>query len=243
MTSRSAIFFSLAALALWQVPGSSMAGSVSGHVTLIDSSNSAVKRKNDYSNVVVWLTGPNTGAAQAPKKRVEMVQKDKSFSPHILVVPVGTRVDFPNLDPIFHNAFSSFDGQIFDVALYPPGTSRSVQFSRPGIVRVFCNIHPSMSAIIVVIDSTYFATSNMGGDFRIPDVAAGTYRLQFFHERATPDTLQHLRRTVVVPDGPLTLDPVVISEAGYLPTSHKNKYGRDYPAGSDQTKTYSWPGQ
>jgi plastocyanin len=242
MTWRSATFFSLGLLLLGETPEATTAGSVSGHVTLVDSSNSAVKRKNDYSNVVVWLTGPTADAAQAPRKRVEMVQKDKTFSPHILVVPIRTKVDFPNLDPIFHNAFSSFDGQIFDVALYPPGTSRSVQFSRPGIVRVFCNIHPSMSAIIVVVDSTYFATSNTRGEFRIPDVAAGTYRLRFFHERATPDTLEHLRRTIVVPDGSLTLDPVVISEAGYLPTPHKNKYGRDYPAGSDETKTYSWPG-
>ena len=95
------------------MPGSAAAGTVSGHVTLVDSNNSAVKRKKDYSDVVVWLTAPGSGAARPPGKRVEMLQKDKTFSPHILVVPKGTKVDFPNLDPIFHNAFSSFDGQIF----------------------------------------------------------------------------------------------------------------------------------
>jgi plastocyanin len=242
MIWRSAICFNLAILLCFEMSGPACAGTVSGRVTLIDSSNSAVKRKKDYSGVVVWLTGPGASGARTSRKRAEMLQKDKTFVPHILAISMGTRVDFPNLDPIFHNAFSSFDGQIFDVALYPPGTSRSVQFSRPGIVRVFCNIHPSMSAIIVVVDSGYFAVSNSQGDFQIPDVADGTYRLQLFHERATPDTLERLRRTIVVSDGPLTVDPVVISEAGYLPTPHKNKYGRDYPAGSDQTKTYSWPG-
>ncbi len=80
-----------------------------------------------------------------------MLQKNKMFTPHILPIVAGTAVDFPNSDPIFHNAFSSYDGQIFDVGLYPPGSSKSVRFGRPGVVRVFCNIHPAMSAIILVL--------------------------------------------------------------------------------------------
>src|SRR4051794_31704370 len=105
MTWRSAICFSLAVSIFCGTPGSATAGTVSGHVTLIDSNNSAVKRKKDYSDVVVWLTAPGSDATPAPRKHAEMLQKDKTFSPHILVVPKGTRVDFPNLDPIFHNAF------------------------------------------------------------------------------------------------------------------------------------------
>ena len=70
-----------------------------------------------------------------------MVQKDKTFTPHVLAIPVGATVEFPNFDPIFHNAFSNYDGKTFDLGLYAPGTSKSVVFSRPGIVRVFCNIH------------------------------------------------------------------------------------------------------
>ena len=101
-----------------------------------------------------------------------MVQKDKTFTPHILAVPVGATVDFPNFDPIFHNAFSNYDGQVFDVGLYPPGTSRSVRFSRPGVVRVFCNIHASMSAVIAVLATPYFDTSKRDGKFEIRDVPA-----------------------------------------------------------------------
>lgn len=170
-----------------------------------------------------------------------MVQKDKKFTPHILVISAGTSVDFPNLDPIFHNAFSNFDGQIFDVSLYPPGSSRSVLFDRPGIVRVFCNIHPSMSAIIVVVDSAYFTMTGADGSFSIPNVLPGAYELHLFHERATPETLEKLVRRISVNHAELELAELNISETGYLPVAHKNKYGRDYPPNADEQRTYSIP--
>lgn len=170
-----------------------------------------------------------------------MLQKDKRFSPHVLVIQTGTSVDFPNLDPIFHNAFSNYDGQIFDVALYPPGSSRTVRFDRPGIVRVFCNIHPSMSAIIVVVNSSYFDTTDRDGHYAISNVSPGDYRLHFFYERATPETLAKLTQNIVVGEDakPVELATATISEAGYLPIDHKNKYGRDYPPNADQTDGYS----
>ena len=114
------------------------------------------------------------------ESHAQMLQRDKKFSPHILAIQTGTSVDFPNLDPIFHNAFSNYEGQIFDVALYPPGSSRTVRFSRPGIVRVFCNIHPSMSAIIVVVDSNYFTTTDREGHYSLTNVTPGTYQVHFF---------------------------------------------------------------
>src|SRR5579875_3914932 len=130
-------------------------------------------------------------------KHAQMLQKDKRFIPHVLAISTGTTVDFPNLDPIFHNAFSNFDGQLFDVALYPPGSSRTVVFDRAGIVRVFCNIHPSMSAIIVVVNTPYYATTEKDGSFAIAGVPPGAYELHFFHERATPEMLDKLVRRVV----------------------------------------------
>jgi len=121
-------------------------------------------------------------AVRAGEQTVD--QKDKTFIPHILAIRTGATVDFPNFDPIFHNAFSNYDGKIFDVGLYPPGSSRSVNFSRPGVVRVFCNIHAAMSALIVVLNTPYFTTSRKDGMFELPAVPAGEYWLRIFHERS-----------------------------------------------------------
>jgi hypothetical protein len=104
-------------------------------------------------------------------------------------------VDFPNFDPIFHNAFSNYNGQIFDIGLYAPGTTKSIAFRREGVVRVFCNIHPTMSAVIVVLKSPYFATSEKNGGFQIANVARDRTACHVFHERAAEETLAALTRT------------------------------------------------
>ena len=114
---------------------------------------------------------PVTFAAKPAHAR--MVQKDKTFSPHVLAIPVGANVEFPNFDPIFHNAFSNYDGKTFDLGLYAPGTSKSVVFSRPGIVRVFCNIHATMSAVIAVLETPYFDVSKPNGSFEIAGRSRG----------------------------------------------------------------------
>ncbi len=159
-----------------------------------------------------------------------MVQQHKQFLPHVLAIRAGTTVDFPNLDPIFHNAFSNIDGQPFDVGLYPPGSSRRVLFHKTGIVRVFCNIHESMSAVIVVEDTPWLAVSNERGGFTIADVPPGEYILHVFYERATRQTLESLTRNVEVVEGRTSLPDLRISRTGYIAVPHQNKYGRDYPA-------------
>ncbi|HXE12497.1 MAG TPA: carboxypeptidase regulatory-like domain-containing protein [Bryobacteraceae bacterium] len=242
MTWRLVIFFKkIAPVLVLLLPAYLGATTVSGQVQLIQSKDSAVKKKNDYSGVVVWLTSPDLPPAPAAHKHARMLQKNKRFSPHILAVQTGTIVDFPNLDPIFHNAFSNFDGTIFDVALYPPGSSRSVRFDRPGIVRVFCNIHAFMSAIIVVVNSTHFTVTGRDGGYSFDDLPPGTYEVQFFHERATPETLRHLTQKITVGEEDINLGTTPISEAGYIPVAHKNKYGRDYPPDSDVNNGYVLP--
>jgi plastocyanin len=200
------------------------AATVTGRVEL-----SGSKRKDPgRSGVVVSLWPAAGGAASATPRRATMVQKNKTFQPHVLAIQVGTTVDFPNYDPIYHNAFSNYDGQVFDVSLYPPGSTRSVHFRRPGIVRVFCNIHSSMSAVIVVLPTPYHATTRADGAFEIAGVPPGEYTMHVFHERAAPSALAALERRVEISGAAHSLGAISISETGYIPVPHRNKYGREY---------------
>ncbi len=197
--------------------------------------------QND-SDIVVWLepVRPERTVAVKPQ-RAQLLQKNKMFHPHILVVTAGSTVDFPNADPIFHNAFSTFDGQIFDVGLYPPGSSRPVRFRRPGIVRVFCNIHPSMSAVIIVLDTPYFTKAAPNGRYRLENLPPGVYELHVFDERATAGREPQLLLTVDASQPETVAAPVHLSEAGYVHLPHKNKYGQDYRPASLYEDTYTGP--
>jgi plastocyanin len=228
MTLRWLIFFS-AAVWLAQAEKTS-AATITGQVQLANSREAAVRKRKDYSGVALWLE-PVDRSVRPPlvPHNAEMVQRDKTFSPHVLIVQVGSTVDFPNFDPIFHNAFSNFSGQPFDVGLYPPGTSRSITFRRTGIVRVFCNIHSTMSAILVVTPTPWYAVTSNSGRFRIANVPPGEYQLHLFHERALPENLRLLERRIAVPESGLELPPISVSELGYIPTPHTNKYGKEYP--------------
>ncbi len=217
------------------------AATVSGRVELRDSRDPAVRNRADYSGVVVSLKPARGGPAIAPGKHAVMLQKDKTFTPHVMAVPMGIIVVFPNADPIFHNAFSSYSGQIFDIGLYPPGSTRSVRFAREGVVRVFCNIHSEMSAVIVVVGSPHFAATKRDGSYEISGVPPGDYDLSVFHERAAEPALRALTRRVVVgPDG-ASLPAMTISEAGFLSIPHKNKYGHDY--GEEPADRAGYPGK
>jgi len=210
--------------------GLALAASVTGDVELTNSKDAAVRKRKDYSGVVLWLEPADKPAPPPAAKRVEMLQKDKTFLPHVLAVGLGSTVDLPNLDLIFHNAFSNFSGQPFDVGLYAPRTSRSVTFNKhSGIVRVFCNIHSTMSAIIAVLNTPWFAVTVGNGKYSIPNVPPGDYYLRLFHERAQPDFLKSLERRITVPESGLVMPLISISETGYNPAPHLNKYGQNYP--------------
>ena len=179
--------------------------------------------------VVVWLV-PAQGKAPAPEPQVHrVVQKGKRFIPHVSVIGVGSTVDWPNRDPIFHNAFSNFAGQPFDTGLYPPGGTQKIRFMREGVVRVFCNIHSSMSAIILVVPTPWFTSTGPGGEFLLGNVPPGDYILKVWNERSPEGVLRVAERRVALA-GDTTLDPIAISETGFVaPPPHKNKLGQDYP--------------
>lgn len=210
------------------------AATLSGQVQLRDSREKSVQRDRDYSGVVIWLE-PTSGRPPDPQGALKatMLQKNKKFIPHVLPVRRGTSIDFPNQDPIFHNAFSNFSGQVFDVGLYKPGSSRTVLFNRAGVVRVFCNIHSAMSAVIVVVDSPWFTASAADGSFRIANVPPGDYRVKVFHERALPPQLAQQERTVNIPAEGTSGLQIAISESGFLPSPHTDKHGKPYSASDD----------
>jgi plastocyanin len=235
MTWPLLICFSL--LPLWPVE----AASVSGKVRLSDSTLPAVSKGRDYSGAVVWLeplTAPGAASPSVRRPPAQMEQKDKQFIPHVLAIQAGTDVTFPNVDPIYHSAFSNFSGQIFDLGLYPPRTSRTVRFDRMGVVRIFCNIHSTMSAVIVVLKFPWFAVTDAAGGFTISDVPPGDYQLRVFHERAAQQTLEALERRITVSDQDPPLPLLTISETGYVEGPHQNKYGQDYPAAPDTDRGY-----
>jgi len=215
------------------------ATTLTGNVVLVDSAERAVEKHRDYSGVVVWLEALNGNLAARgnPQRRATMEQRNKTFVPHVLAVEVGATVDFPNLDPIFHNAFSNYDGQLFDVRLYAPKTSRSVVFRRAGMVRIFCNIHATMSAVIAVLPTPFFAVTGPDGRFLL-QAPEGDYRFRVWQERSQPAVLEALEQHLSLSQETMTLPEIRVSEQGYLVLPHKNKYGGEYVAAPEEHILY-----
>jgi len=137
----------------------------------------------DRRTAVVYLESAPRGAFEVPPPgRAMLDQRNETFVPHVLAVPVGTTVDFPNSDLVFHNVFSLSKARRFDLGRYPRGASRSVRFDRPGMVRVFCEIHSHMSAFVLVFAHRFFDTTDDEGLYRIEGVPPGTYTLAVWHE-------------------------------------------------------------
>jgi plastocyanin len=198
-------------------------------------------RLKDSSKVVIWLT-PVGVAVQPPQQTQvpQLVQKNKSFHPSLLVIPAGGKVEFPNHDPFFHNVFSMFEGKRFDLGLYEGGSTRFVQFDKPGISFIFCNIHAEMSAVVIALATPYYAVSDIHGDLSIPDVPPGRYQLQIFHSGVAPDALRAMGREITVAPGQATLGTFALAESD-VSVAHKNKYGRDYDRPEPDSPAYARP--
>jgi plastocyanin len=137
---------------------------------------------NEFDRMVVILEGGNL--APKPPVTEALNQHGSRFEPDLIVVPTGSTVQFPNLDPIFHNVFSLSKAQPFDLGYYPQGQSRTVKFNNPGVVQVYCHIHSNMYAAIVVTASPWFQKPSADGSFSFPNVPAGRYRLTAWHKIA-----------------------------------------------------------
>jgi plastocyanin len=178
-------------------------GSISGRVTLTTRMRGVPISTNAYSSrsvtrqqppaspemrsVVVYL-GDVTLEAPLPIAHAEIRQEHESFSPRVVAVTRGSTVDFPNFDPFFHNVFSLSGAGMFDLGRYKTGRSRSREFTKAGIVKVYCHIHSQMSATILVLNHPFFTTPDAGGQFTIEKVPPGRYKLVGWHERVGEQT-------------------------------------------------------
>lgn len=199
--------------------------------------------KSIQSPAVVWLEPVGETrqrvAAWRPSSAgalPRLTQHNKQFDPHLLVVPVGAVVVFPNRDPFFHNVFSMFEGQRFDLGLYEAGSSREVHFDKPGISYIFCNIHSEMSAVVIVLANPYYAIPDQTGEVVIRDVPAGSYSLKLWAERASPRQLTS-PGIVTVSEQSRSLGLLRLTVARTI-LSHKNKYGLDYDPPTPDNPAY-----
>jgi plastocyanin len=229
-------WFCCAAL-LFVVRAEGQLNNVSAHVVITRKAGTKPERGTsgltNSSDVVVWLKpldrpAAETALVEKTNDKFQLVQKDKNFQPHLLVVPVGSVVDFPNHDPFFHNVFSLFDGKRFDLGLYEAGATNSVRFDRLGVSFLFCNIHPEMSAVVVALDTPYYAVSDRAGNITIRNVPDGKYEMHVWYERSLPEDLKALRRTVSVSATTKDLGTISIPGNPDFSPAHKNKYGQDY---------------
>jgi plastocyanin len=155
------------------------------------------------TDAVVWLEKvPASADTATTAARPRLAQKDECFVPRVLPVAVGTGVDFPNLDPIFHNVFSASPVKRFDLGKYPRGQSKRVLFDKPGLVNVYCDIHAHMEAFVLVLSTHIFTQPDAAGAFALPPVPPGSYLLHVWH----PDLREFQRDVTVPPQGDVALD-------------------------------------
>lgn len=207
-------------ISLLLVPGLTSpagAGEVRGRVAVEGRSEGAVVTTIVYAE-------PLDGRAPQRPGRFKLEQRNKSFHPRVLAVPAGSIVEFPNQDPIFHNVFSLSRPGPFDLGLYRAGESKSRTFNAPATYRVFCNIHPRMTAVLLVLPTPFIAEADAAGNFRL-DLPPGRYRLSAWSERSSASSLE-----INVANGPLEVAELKLDESKYVELPHKNKYGQDYPA-------------
>jgi plastocyanin len=191
------------------VPAQSLVGIIRGRIDGRRSPAQVERRPNvndlgmhdrhdtpDLRRSVVYLeSAPSLAFPDLEPQRATMDQRNETFVPHVLAITVGTTVDFPNSDNIYHNVFSLRGPRPFDLGRYAAGRSKSVRFDRPGIVRVFCEIHSHMSAFILVFNHRYFAVTSADGRYQIGRVPPGRYTLVAWNEGSIRES-----RAVVIPE-------------------------------------------
>ena len=178
----------------------------------------------------IWLTPLHAASISAPAtgKTYTLLQKNKMFTPHLLIVPVGSVVHFPNADPFFHNVFSEFEGRRFDLGLYEAGSSKEITFGREGISYIFCNIHPQMSAVVIALSTPFYSVEGPQGRFHIANVPADDYMLHVWVEGESQGAPNVSARRVRISADHTDLGVIHLPVLPHGPVPHENEYGKKY---------------
>jgi len=200
---------------------------VSGRIVILEKDN---KPSPDLGDAVLYLEGSGLTVAVARPVTVEIAITDKAYAPHVLVVPVGSAVRFPNHDPFNHNVFSQSEPNQFDLGLYGRGEAKSQTFANPGLVRVYCNVHPRMVAYIQVMGNRYYAQPGADGSFTMANVPPGQYRLHVWHERVPAEVVTDITA------GSGDALQITLDARGYRWEPHRNKYGKNYPTNAGRER-------
>jgi plastocyanin len=212
---------SVAVGVLFALPATAVAqGAVSGRVTLQERPG---EQTTDLGNTIIYLVPTDSARPRTRPARTSIAMNGRAFVPRVRVVTPGSRVDFPNQDPFSHNIFSTTRGAVFDLGLYPAGRSMDALFRRAGAFPVYCNIHPRMTAFVIVTPTPYFTQSGNDGRWAIAGVPAGRYQVRIWHERA-PEATQDIEVGAV---GRTGVD-AQLDARGFRFAQHKNKFGRAY---------------
>ena len=179
-------------------------------------------QRPNRAETLVWLEGP--GVKPLAPSSFRITTRAKTLIPHILAIPVGSSVEFPNEDPVAHNLFSLSSPNQFDLGFYRRGAGKRRTFDHPGLVNVYCNVHPTMSAVIHVMSTPHYSLTNGQGSFSIVDVAPGTYRAYAWNEMGGLAESE-----LIVADGPSPIELMLtIDGTRYRPEQHLDKDGKPY---------------
>ena len=209
------------AAALLLLSGAAWAEDLQGTVQLLARGGKGISLESDVSQAVVSFEPAGGAPPRRSDAPFEMVTRQKQFLPRVLVVPRGARVRFPNQDPILHNVFSVSPGNSFDLGLYRLGPGKEQKLDQPGLVRVFCNVHHSMVAYILVLNTPYYTQPGPDGRFNLTGLPKGPGKLTVWHEQADPWTID-----VKLPQPGTVAARVEVVRPRIPP--HLNKTGQSY---------------
>ena len=201
--------------------GSALAANLAGKVSFLSKRG----QNPTAAETLVWLEPASGHAPHRPAATFQMMTRNKMLVPHVLAVPVGSTVDFPNDDPISHNLFSLSPANGFDLGLYRRGSGKSHKFETPGIVNVYCNVHPNMSAVIHVMATPYYTFADASGNYGFSEIPPGRYKLFAWNEQGgTTESAVEVSTSGLV-SGNLT---VTLDSRNYRTVQHMNKEGKSY---------------